>query len=376
MEPENPLTRAQIKRRNRSNIYRMILSNPGISRQDIARALDLSLPTVLNNLSDLVEEGLVQKVGYLGDTGGRKAYTYGIVPDAHTAIGFDITKHHITAAAVNLNGDIMSQIRIRQDFEMSDAYVKNLGDIVHKLICDANIKKESVLGVGIGVPGLTTEDHQKIFYGKILDFEGKDCKDFSKYLSFPTALFNDADAAAYAEFHLNPEMKNAFYILLSNNVGGALIMNGQVWRGQNLCSAEIGHLTLDPNGPLCYCGQKGCMDIYCAATVLDREFQDNLECFFKHLRNMDERAMELWNGYLDHLARAINTVRLLFDCPIILGGYVGAYMNDYIEDLRKRVACFDSFRTPSSQVKCCQYRKEAIAAGAALWFITDYIEKI
>lgn len=376
MGPEKQLTRAQIKRRNRSNIYRMVLDGHGVSRQDIARALELSLPTVQNNLTDLIEEGLVQKTGFLGDTGGRKAYTYGIVPDARTAIGFDITRHHITAVAVDLKGEIMGRIRIRHDFEMSDLYMRRLGEIVKELLEESGIKRESVLGVGIGIPGLTTEDNQEIFYGRILDFEGADCADFSKYIPFRTALFNDAKAAAFAEFHSHPEMKSAFYIMLSNNVGGAVIIDGQVWRGGNLCAAEIGHLTLDPLGPVCYCGQRGCMDIYCAATVLDSQYGDNLENFFVHLKGKEKKAVSLWNTYLDYLARAINTVRLLFDCPIILGGYVGAYMNEYIEELRRRVEELDSFHNPPSEVRCCEYRREAIAAGAALHFITEYIDTV
>ena len=376
MGPENSLTRAQIKRRNRSNIYRVILETPGISRQEIARALDLSLPTVLNNLTDLTEEGLVQKVGALGDTGGRKAYTYGIVPDARTAVGFDITRHHITAVLIDLNGEIMSRIRIRMDFQRTDEYMRRLGEIVGSLIAEAGVKKESVLGVGFGVPGLITEDNQKVFYGKILDFDDVTLGEFSRYISFDGALFNDADAAAYAEFHSHPDLENAFYVMLSNNVGGALIMNGQVWRGRNLCAAEIGHITLDPDGPRCYCGQKGCMDIYCAATVLDSGYDDSLEKFFGHLRQGEEKAVSIWNEYLDHLAKAINVLRLLLDCPIILGGYVGAYMNDYIEDLRERAEKLYSFQSPASEVLCCQCRKEAIAAGAALRFITDYIAAI
>ena len=377
MGPENSLTRAQIKRRNRSNIYRVILENPGISRQEIARALDLSLPTVLNNLTDLTEEGLVQKVGrpwgyrrekglYLRDRAGR----------AHGG-GFDITRHHITAVLIDLNGEIMSRIRIRMDFQRTDEkYMRRLGEIVGLLIAEAGVKKESVLGVGFGVPGLISEDNQKVFYGKILDFDDVTLGEFSRYISFDGALFNDADAAAYAEFHSHPDLENAFYVMLSNNVGGALIMNGQVWRGRNLCAAEIGHITLDPDGPRCYCGQKGCMDIYCAATVLDSGYDDSLEKFFGHLRQGEEKAVSIWNEYLDHLAKAINVLRLLLDCPIILGGYVGAYMNDYIEDLRERAEKLYSFQSPASEVLCCQCRKEAIAAGAALRFITDYIAAI
>lgn len=375
-KPRKITNSLDIKQQNRLRIFNLLYKSSGLSRQDIARELKLSLPTITNNLTELLSDGLIQENGFVGNTGGRNARSYSIVSDARTAIGLDITRHHITAVAVGLDGQVIDTIRIRYDFQLTDSYLKKLGELVEQLIAQARLVRERILGVGLGVPGLVSDDCQRIFYGKILDFEGATCQYFSKYIDFNCALFNDANAAGFAEFWNQDKIRDAFYIMLSNNVGGAIIQNGAVYPGKNICAGEIGHIKLDSHGPLCYCGQHGCVDVYCAATVLSFGYDGNLGAFFADLKAGNSTARRLWNTYLDNLAKTINTVRLLYDCTIILGGYVGAYLDSYIDELRERVAALDSFDTPIEDIITCRYKNESIAAGAALNFISEYIDSL
>ncbi len=373
---ENIATNADIKLLNRKRIYELLFSNASLTKPELAAQLSLSLPTVHANLTTLLDDGLVQENGYRGNTGGRNAKDYAIVKDARSAIGLDITRHHVTAVAVNVAGDIIDMIRTRRDFEFSDIYMQRLGLLVDQLIVQAGISRNRILGVGLGVPGLVTEDCKRIFYGKILDFEGATVEDFSKYIDFKCALFNDAKAAGFAEFWHQNEMQDAFYIMLSSNVGGAIYKGGNIFMGKNWCAGEIGHVKIDHNGPLCYCGQHGCFDCYCAATVLANKYDGNLEAFFKDLNAGNAEARLTWDTYLEHLAKAVNTIRLLFDCPIIIGGYVGQYLDSWLDDLKEKVRTLDSFNTPLNDVRTCRFKKESIAAGAALYFINDFLEGI
>lgn len=353
-----------------------IYETPGISRQEIAGLLELSLPTVIGNIQDLMQEGLIKEIGYVGYTGGRNAKAYGIVERARVAIGLDLTRNHITAVAVDLRGQIVFKLRLRHPFAYEDAYFRKLGDVVQQLIKEGNLESDAVLGVGIGVPGLVTTDGDTVFYGEILNFTGAARKEIAKYIEFPTMLFNDAKAAAFAETWRNKNMNNAFYIMLSNNVGGAVFLHNKVFHGERRKCGEIGHITIVPDGKLCYCGQKGCMDPYCAATVLSDYTGGNLEKFFELLKNKDSEALKLWEEYLGHLSVAVNTVHTLFDCTIIIGGYVGGYMEDYLEDLRSMTAERNPFEVDADYLIVCQYKTEAIAAGAALNFVSQYLQKI
>lgn len=368
-------TSLEIKRMNRNRIYNLIKQQGSLSRQDLVYRLQLSLPTITQNLLELKEEGLVCESGSFGNTGGRRATAYSIVGDAKIAIGLDITKHHISVVAIDLNGSVIKRARIRYEFMLNQDYFKRLGILVGELVA-ADIEPSRILGVGIAVPGLITEDHQKVFYGKILDFTGSTCDDFSQFINYPCALFNDANAAGFAETWLEPDLRDVFYISLSNNIGGSILINHQVYTGEGPRSGEIGHMTVCPDGPLCYCGKRGCLETYCSATVLSGSTEGNLDEFFRRLKEGAPECVQKWKQYLYYLSIAVNNVRMLFDCKIILGGYVGAYIDDYIDELRDLAAGRNTFENNADYLQVCKYKTEAIAAGAALPYVDSFLKSI
>jgi len=365
-----------IQKTNRTNIYQLLRQEDGLTKQDIVQRLRLSLPTVTQNINSLLQEGLIMEDGFVGHTGGRRAKIYSIIRNARTAIGLDITKNHITVVAVDLTGEVIIQNREQYKFERSDRYYKHLGDIINDLVKEAALTEKQILGVGIGVPGLVTDDNQTIFYGEILKFTGTTCQEFSKYLRYKTALINDANAAGFAEFWIQRTPGSAFYLMLSNNIGGAVMINNQIFSGSHIHSGEIGHLTLFPQGKPCYCGQKGCVDAYLAATVLSSLCDGNLADFFQLLERKNPEAVNLWDSYLDSLALTVNNLQVVFDSKVILGGYVGEYMEKYIDDLKKRATKLNSFENDAEYLDVCRYKTHSIAAGAALNFIARFIDSI
>lgn len=365
-----------IKEFNRNRIYRLLRQKQHLSKQEIVQQLQISLPTVTQNLNYLLKQKLIANTGTIGNTGGRNAQLFSYISDAKVAIGLDITRNHITTVVVDLNGDIININRRRQKFEASDPYFRLLGDILQEIVRELNIDESKILGVGIGVPGLITEDRQTVFYGKILNFTGETLERFAKYIPYPAILMNDANAAGIAEIWATPDTKNAFYISLSNNIGGAVYIGDRVFAGENQKSGEIGHITIIPDGLPCYCGQKGCLEAYCSASLLSDAADGSLAQFFEQVAQGDPEKLTLWEKYLWHLAIAINNIRMLFDCDIILGGYVGAYMEDHIETLKKLVASRNTFEDHADFLRICNYKTEAIAAGAALPFIDQFIHQI
>ncbi len=367
----------KIKKTNRSQIFNLLYKKDSLSKRDIQLQLGLSLPTVTQHLTDLLNEGLIFQNGYMRNTGGRNAITYSFKDDAKLAIGLDITRHHITAVVINLQGAVIAQLRIRYTFERTDTYLRRLGEVVNQIISENAIDISRVLGVGVGFPGLTNASYDRIVYGKILDIEDSTTEDYSRYINFPVRIFNDANAACDIELYSTTNTKpNGFYIMLSNNVGGAIFINDSVYTGDDFRSGEIGHLNIHPGGLRCYCGQRGCVDPYCSATVLTAISDGNLNQFFELLEQGDQTAQSIWSAYLQHLALAIRNVRVLFDCPIIIGGYVGAYIDKYLDELKQILDTYNSFDKNSDYVVACKYKTESIAAGAALYFVKKFLSAI
>ena len=366
----------EIQKRNHTNIFQLLRKSNGLTKQDIVNKLQLCLPTVTQNINTLCEQGLVAEYGSVGNTGGRRAKTFGIVKDYRIAIGMDITRNHITTVAIDLMGDVIYKNNVRRRFEKSDAYYRYLGQQVELCLSDLKIAEDKVLGVGIGVPGLVTADHMTVFYGKILNFSDTTCAEFSQYIPFPTLLINDANAAGFAETWVSPNIKTAFYLMLSNNIGGSIIINGQTYNGDHYHSSEVGHICIERNGRSCYCGRKGCVDRYLAATELSNMTDGRIPDFFALLKSGDSEAAKTFDIYLDNLAHTANTVFMLFDCPVILGGYVGAHLFPYMEEIKRRAALLNPFEETADYLHECAYRTEAIAAGSALQFIDRFLSSI
>lgn len=365
-----------LKWENRNKVFNKILEAGSISSPALSYELQLSRPTVKQNLDELTGMGLIYESGSVGHTGGRRAKTYSVVKNSKVAIGIDLTRNHITIIMSDLCGTIIYEKRVRYAFSLDDQYLRYLGELVAEAVSTQNIKDEEVLGVGIAVPGLITEDHKKIFYGEILRFTGVSVEEIGRYIPYSCRLYNDADAAGYAEISQSQELADAFYISLSNNIGGSILINHKVYKGEGPRSGEIGHMTIIPDGKPCYCGQKGCFETYCNAAVLSNLYDGNLALFFEQLEAGNKDCLQIWEDYLKYLSIAVNNIRMLFDCKVILGGYVGAYFEKYLPRLKAMAAKRNTFEDNAEYLRACKVKKEALAFGSALPFIHEFREKI
>lgn len=373
MDMENGKRYIDIKKYNRARIFKTLMEKGSLSRQEILLELKLSMPTVTQNMMELEERGLIEESGFIGNTGGRRAKTYRVKADARTAIGLYITRNHISVVAVNLLGEAIYKKREWFAFEISDAYAKKIAELVDNTITEAGLEPEKVLGVGIGLPGLVSSDHLSVTYGKTMNFTGASCEDFAKYIPFSCRLYHDVDAACFAEAWTNQDMKNAFYLLVSNSVGGAVHVNYQLYGGENIRAGEIGHVNLVPNGRLCYCGKRGCVDAYCNISLLSKT---SLTDFFIRLKRKEPEACSAWQEYVNYLAVTCNNLRMLFDCKVIIGGYLGEFIDDHLEEIRAVAATLSPFENSGEYIISCQYKNEAVGTGAALYYIKHFIENI
>lgn len=270
--------------------------------------------------------------------------------------------------AVDLSGEVIHKIRIRYNFSMTEDYYKKLGTLVKKMIVEGNLNRNRILGVGIGISGLISEDKQQVYYGKVLNFTGATRAEFSEFIPFPTELCHDADAAGFAEIWNEPEDSSydAFYLMINDSVRGAVLMKNGTSQWDSVRNSEIAHTTLVIDGKNCYCGKKGCMHVYCAPEDLTGLAGGNLPDFFAMLQEGDPLIQKTWKEYLGYLAVSINNLRMLFNCDIIIGGSISNFMESYLEELRNLVAERNSFENKAEFLRICRYKDEPIAAGSAL----------
>lgn len=374
---ENHSFGSDLKQRNRNSIYRLLLNNDAMTKQHIMTELGLSLPTITQNLNELCEKGLICENGIFCNTGGRRAKGYTAVSDARVAVGVDLNKRHYSMVILDLHGTILARFRKTRKFSKTQKYYMEIGAAVDKLIADAEIASEQILGVGIAVQGIIDAEAKAVSYGSVLGITGLTLEELGQYINYPKALFHDSDMAAQAEFWSGHDDKHSVYISLSTNLGGAIIGAPSFDTAGSFGLCRLEHMTLMQGGRKCYCGQYGCADAYCSTTLLTDATPDGkLETFFKLLDNNNSEVKKVWDEYIHYLAIVINNARMMFDSPVILGGYLAEYLEKYLDTLKELAYQRNSFEKGSDYLRLSNVTVESVAVGAALQYIEEFIESV
>ncbi len=371
------ITPNQIKQNNRNLIYHYIYKNRKVSQQDISYDLRLSRPTVTANLTAMETDGLIQKCGSI-DTEfvGRKAAAYSVIPDYRVSIGVEILKKEIKIIAVDLYGEKIRRIAHDIAYEYKDAYFKTVCDKILEFKHMLHITDKQLLGIGFAMQGLVSPDRQTVLYGEILSCTGLPIGVFTRHLSYPCSFIHDADSAAIAELWVSPELSDAFYLSISKHLGAAIISKGQILTGKHGHNSTIEHIQMKPDGALCYCGKRGCMETLCSLNALLSE-NESLDDFFAGVRRNDTSAQNRWTAFLTELAKAINLLHLIYDTDFILGGYLAPYLcEEDIAFLHEQIRQLTPFAEESDFLLISKMPKHNITIGAALPYIQNFLNTL
>lgn len=352
----------------KTKLIHYILSHPVTSKAELAKELNLSMPTVLTNVNELISKGILTELGEYESTGGRKAKSIGIQKSYARAMGMVITANHLEMVIINLGYEIEKSQRIRLPFSADFSYCAEVAAHVANFLEEYS-PEEQPLGIGIAIPGILDCKERMITKSHALQLENYSLRFLEQALPLPIYFENDANAAMLAEDC--SKYPNALYLSLNHTLGGAFCVDRSLFRGQYQKAGEFGHMILVPGGRTCYCGKAGCADAYCAASVLTDNNRISLDDFMELVRSGDTAANAKWETYLDHLAILISNLRMAYDMDIILGGAVGGVLPDHMLQLSQKVMSYNGFDRDVSYLKQCSYAKEASAVGVAKQFLTQ-----
>ena len=375
---EKGLTNISVKKINRSKVYQYIYRKKITSKLQIVQDLQMGLSTVSQNLNLLEQDGLIEKNGYFESTGGRKANAIQIVSDFRISIGIGILKNMFHITAVDLYGNTLYTNTIPFPYSNTPDYYKQVTDKIKEFIATNQYDEEKILGVSIATQGITSPDHSTVLYGNIMNNTGMILEDFSRYLPYPCYLEHDSKSAAFLELWKHPELDSAVVFLLNRNLGGAIITNHQIHQGSSMHSGTIEHICINPDGPLCYCGNRGCLETYCSANALEQADGMNIKDFFSHLREKKSPQLtQIWKDYLHHLAFAMKNINLIIDAPIIISGYLAPYfLEDDIAYLTKHINVSSPFALNKEHIFVGTNGQYTPAIGAALFYVNQFIHAI
>lgn len=339
---------------NREKILTLLYKKGDLTKQDIAKEIKITIPTVSSNIKDLEEEGLVAETGVKDSTGGRRPAIVSFLKDSRYSFGVDISPLKVRIILTNLN----SQIICEKEFPIDSLKDINviMGDIsviVENILEVTKISNSKILGIGFSLPGAVDENNFILSIALNLGIRDLDFNKFKDLFPFPMYIENEANAAAFAEINLGiaKEMRNLVYVSVTYGIGTGIVIKDCLYKGKNRRAGEFGHMTIIPNGKKCKCGRNGCWEMYASKkalidsyNLLSSEKIKELRDFFSLIEKNDDFALKVFDEYLEYLAIGIQNIVLIMDPHyIVLGGEISFYIEKYIEILKSKVFKPNSF---------------------------------
>ncbi|MEW1640226.1 ROK family transcriptional regulator [Streptomyces sp. NPDC093801] len=265
---QTPGSQSSLHRANLERVVRAVRLAGSLTQAEIARTTGLSAATVSNIVRELKEGGTVE----VTDTsaGGRRARSVSLSGDAGIVIGVDFGHTHLRVAVGNLAHQVLAEESEPLDVDASwvDGFDRAEA-LVGRLVRQVGVARDKVIGVGLGVPGPIDVESGTLGSTAILPgWAGINPRqELSQRLGVPVYVDNDANLGALGElvWGSGRGVRDLAYIKVASGVGAGLVINGQIYRGPGGTAGEIGHITLDESGPVCRCGNRGCLETFAAA---------------------------------------------------------------------------------------------------------------
>ncbi len=266
-----------LRRLNRLRVIHVLRDQGLISRAEIARQTGLSRSTVSSLVSDLQADGLVVERAELGAAhgtqGGRPPILLSFDSSAGAAVGIDFGHSHLRVAVSDLSSRILAERAVPLDTDhAAEEGLDAAADLVVELLAEAGIDENQVIGAGMGLPGPIRQEDGVVGSGAILPgWVGVPAvAAMRSRLDMPILVDNDANLGALAEaaFGAARDASDMVYLKVASGIGAGLILNGRLYRGSTGLAGELGHLLVDPEGLVCRCGNRGCLETLAATGAL------------------------------------------------------------------------------------------------------------
>lgn len=239
---------------------------------DLAKELDLSVPTVTKFISEMCEDGYINDHGKLETSGGRHPSLYGLNPESGYFIGVDIKKFAINIGLINFKGDMVElKMNIPFKCENTPQALDELCKLILQFIKKIDISSDKILNININVSGRVNPESGYSF--SQFNFEERPLAEvLAKRIGFPVTIDNDTRGMTYGEYMKGcvKGEKDIIFVNISWGLGIGIIIDGKIYTGKSGFSGEFGHTNVFDNEIICHCGKKGCLETEASGSALHR----------------------------------------------------------------------------------------------------------
>jgi predicted NBD/HSP70 family sugar kinase len=266
-------TPGDVRRVNRTLILQTLHRSDPMSRADLARTVGLTPAAVSAVVRALMADGLVEEVGWAVGRVGKPARLLAVDPEAVHIVALDLSKPDaLVGGLVNLVGKLVQRQEVRLEGRTGEAAARAVEDLARSLIDAA---ERPLLGLGIGVPGIVAADGVVVNAAHLSWADLPLGDRLRAATGMPVRVANDADAAAFGELTFGQAPNdNLLLVRVDVGVGAGLVLHRQLFSGDGFATGEIGHTVVDPDGDMCACGKRGCLETLVSAPLLERRLHD------------------------------------------------------------------------------------------------------
>lgn len=290
-----PLRSYDVRERNEKLVLSIIHGAAGISQSEVSQMTGLKPPTVFRIFSQLQADGIIRECSPdrpSTTNKGRKPAFYCVVPDSHYAIGVDFWSGSAAVVVANFAGEAVYSEIIHTGADVdAEEVMTALGDLVRRAVHASGLDPERVIGIGVGAPGIVDiETGTVVRYPRIpgLDRYGVGSR-LEREFGRPVFVHNNTAVLALGEYRYGAAAgyQSVMTLLIRSGVGGAFVQDGRILTNRGRTVLEVGHMVLDPAGPPCRGGWRGCLESYLSEGAI-REVLER--CGYAGLGDLEEDA--------------------------------------------------------------------------------------
>lgn len=337
------ITAAQMRGINRSAILEIIRRESPIARTTIARKLNISLPTVMRIVDELVKDGFVRPQGETEWSGGRRRPLLEFNADGYMVLGVDMGGTKLYGAISEIGGKIIDEINMERDGASGEECYQRLIKLIDTLLSNPGIKGRKVRGIGVGAPGITHHREGIVKWAYALNWKDFPLKArLAKRYRMPITVDNDVNLAALGElwFGAGQNIQNMILITVGAGVGAGIIIDGTLYRGSSEASGEIGHMIPGRE----FLGKSyvdfGALESVASVTGIVKQAHGyrTIERIIEAARAEKQQAKSTVDSAVDYLSMAIANLSVSFDPElIVLRGGVPQLAEILLDPLTRRI---------------------------------------
>lgn len=334
--------------RNELNLLQQIYENTHISRIDLARRTGLSAACVGGVVSRLLQKGLLVETGESTNSVGRRPVSLSVRPDLAYFVGVDLGSHMLRIVIADMLGKSVYQHEtVSKVSGGRQVTLQKTFEAIHQALRESSVPRHLIKGIGMAHSGVVDSESGMILSfprpGQMAQWRNVPLRSMLEdAFSLPATIDDSTRTMAIAEKigGVARGLTDFLYISISMGIGATIFLDGKLYRGLSGLAGEFGHMTANRNGPLCSCGNYGCLETVASCTAIMEAVRSALA------KGVDSRIPELANGDLDHVSIELIVqaakendglaFRILHDAV----AHIGIALADVVNLLNPRVVVF------------------------------------